>query len=73
MSAAGDLCFPFSFALLAAGLESDERRAARLQEAAWDLALEAHRRVSRKARRRRGRSKQLPLFYPLDHQIRLTF
>jgi hypothetical protein len=73
MSPADDFCFSISFALLAAGLEDDKRRADRLQEAAWALMVEAYWRASRKPRRRRGRSKQLPLFYPLDHQIRLKF
>ena len=73
MSDVGHIAFSASLVFLAAGYESNQRKRERIEEKTWALLLETWQRLDRKPRRRRGRSKQRPLFYPLDHQIRLEF
>ena len=73
MSDAGHIAFSASLVFLAASYESDQSKRERIEDKTWDLLLATWRRLDQKPRRRRGRTKQLPLFYPLDHQIRLKF
>ena len=73
MSDVGHIAFSASLVFLMSRSESDQRKRARIEEKTWALLLETWQRLDRKPRRPRGRTKQLPLFKPLDHQIRLAF
>ena len=73
MSDVGHIAFSASLVFLAAGYETDQRKRERIEEKTWALLLETWQRLDRKPPRRRGRTKQRPLFCPLDHQIRLEF
>ena len=73
MSDVGHIAFSTSLVFLAAGYETDQLKRERIEDKTWALLLETWQRLNRKSRRRRGRTKQLPLFFPLDHQIRLEF
>ena len=73
MSDVGYIAFSASLVFLVSRSEADQRKRERIEDKTWALLLETWQRLNRKPRRRRGRTKQLPLFYPLDHQIRLEF
>ena len=73
MSDVGHIAFSASLVFLVSRSESDQRKRARIEDKTWDLLRETWQRLDRKPRQPRGRTKQLPLFYPLDHQIRLAF
>ncbi len=73
MSDVGHIAFSASLVFLVSRSESDQHKRERIEDKTWALLLETWQRLNRKPRRRRGRTNQLPLFYPLDHQIRLEF
>ena len=72
MSDVGHIAFSASLVFLLARYEADQRKRESIEDKTWDLLLATWQRLERKPRRRRGRTKQIPLF-PLDHQIRLKF
>ena len=72
MPGVGHIAFSASLVFLVSRYEADQRKRERIEDKTWDLLLATWQRLERKPRRRRGRTKQIPLF-PLDHQIRLKF
>ena len=73
MSDVGHIAFSASLVFLMVRFESDQRKRERIEDKTWAILLETWQRLDRKPRRPRERTKQRPLFYPLDHQIRLEF
>ncbi len=73
MSDVGHIAFSASLVFLVSRSEADQRKRERIEDKTWALLLETWQRLDRKPRPTRGRTKQLPLFYTLDHQIRLEF